>query len=141
MDKLVVIMVVIGGEFIVEECNFLFVVYKNVIGFFCVVWCIVFFIEQKEEGCKNDDYVVLVCDYCVKVENEFFDVCVCILKFLDVSFIFIVFVSEFKVFYLKMKGDYYWYLVEFKVGDEWKIVVEDIMYVYKNVQVWILFRF
>ncbi|CAI9753198.1 unnamed protein product [Fraxinus pennsylvanica] len=42
--------------------------------------------------------------------------------------------SESKVFYLKMKGDYYRYLAEFKAGNESKEVGEDTVLAYKTAQ-------
>ncbi|KAK4707761.1 hypothetical protein R3W88_028686 [Solanum pinnatisectum] len=132
MDKLV-----IGSgssELTVEERNLLSVAYKNVIGSLRAAWRIVSSIEQKEEGRKNDEHVVLVKDYRSKVESELSDVCAGILKILDQYLIPSASAGESKVFYLKMKGDYYRYLAEFKVGNERKEAAEDTMLAYKAAQ-------
>ncbi|KAI5420293.1 14-3-3-like protein B, variant 2, partial [Lathyrus oleraceus] len=97
-------------------------------------WRIVSSIEQKEEGRKNDDHVVLVKDYRSKVESELSNVCASILELLDSNLIPSGSSSESKVFYYKMKGDYHRYLAEFKIGDERKFAAEDTMLSYKAAQ-------
>ncbi|KAG6774123.1 hypothetical protein POTOM_021472 [Populus tomentosa] len=123
-----------GGELNVEERNLLSVAYKNVIGSLRAAWRIVSSIEQKEEGRKNEDHVVLVKEYRSKVESELSDVCASILRLLDSNLIPSATASESKVFYLKMKGDYHRYMAEFKVGDERKAAAEDTMLSYKAAQ-------
>ncbi|KAL0350153.1 UNVERIFIED_CONTAM: 14-3-3 protein 1 [Sesamum radiatum] len=132
MDTLVV--GAAGTELSVEERNLLSVAYKNVIGSLRAAWRIVSSIEQKEEGRKNDDHVVLVKDYRSKVETELSQVCAGILKLLADYLIPSAASSESKVFYLKMKGDYHRYLAEFKVGSERKEAAEDTMLAYKAAQ-------
>ncbi|KAI5420292.1 14-3-3-like protein B [Lathyrus oleraceus] len=114
--------------------NLISVAYKNVIGSLCAAWRIVSSIEQKEEGRKNDDHVVLVKDYRSKVESELSNVCASILELLDSNLIPSGSSSESKVFYYKMKGDYHRYLAEFKIGDERKFAAEDTMLSYKAAQ-------
>ncbi|XP_057974096.1 14-3-3 protein 1 isoform X1 [Malania oleifera] len=133
MEKLVVGSSSVS-ELTVEERNLLSVAYKNVIGSLRAAWRIVSSIEQKEEGRKNEDHVVLVKDYRSKVESELSNVCAGILKLLDSHLIPSASTSESKVFYLKMKGDYHRYLAEFKVGDQRKEAAEDTMLAYKAAQ-------
>ncbi|PPS11599.1 hypothetical protein GOBAR_AA09023 [Gossypium barbadense] len=123
-----------ASELTVEERNLLSVAYKNVIGSLRAAWRIVSSIEQKEEGRKNEEHVVLVKEYRSKVESELSDVCASILTLLDSNLIPSAAASESKVFYLKMKGDYHRYLAEFKVGDERKAAAEDTMLSYKAAQ-------
>lgn len=123
-----------GGELTVEERNLLSVAYKNVIGSLRAAWRIVSSIEQKEEGRKNEEHVVLVKDYRSKVEGELLDVCLGILKMLDSHLIPSASSSESRVFYLKMKGDYHRYIAEFKVGAERKEAAEETMVAYKAAQ-------
>ncbi|KAM3283171.1 14-3-3 protein 10 [Capsicum baccatum] len=123
-----------GSELTVEERNLLSVAYKNVIGSLRAAWRIVSSIEQKEEGRKNEEHVVLVKDYRSKIESELTDVCGGILKILDQYLIPSAVSGESKVFYLKMKGDYYRYLAEFKVGNDRKEAAEDTMLAYKAAQ-------
>ncbi|GER26182.1 14-3-3 protein [Striga asiatica] len=123
-----------GSELSVEERNLLSVAYKNVIGSLRAAWRIVSSIEQKEEGRKNEEHVVLVKDYRSKVEAELSKVCAGVLKLLADHLIPSAASSESKVFYLKMKGDYHRYMAEFKVGDERKVAAEETMSSYKAAQ-------
>jgi 14-3-3 protein epsilon len=123
-----------SGDLTVEERNLLSVAYKNVIGSLRAAWRIVSSIEQKEEGRKNDGHVVLVKEYRSKIEAELSEVCASILRILDSNLIPSAVASESSVFYLKMKGDYYRYLAEFKGGDERKAAAEDTMVSYKTAQ-------
>jgi 14-3-3 protein epsilon len=134
MENLVVASTSASVELTVEERNLLSVAYKNVIGSLRAAWRIVSSIEQKEEGRKNEEHVVLVKDYRSKVELELSDVCGGILRLLDTHLIPSASGSESKVFYLKMKGDYFRYLAEFKVGSERKEAAEDTMLSYKAAQ-------
>ncbi|KAG8059121.1 hypothetical protein GUJ93_ZPchr0002g23472 [Zizania palustris] len=102
-------------ELTVEEHNLLSVAYKNVIGAHRVSWRIISSIEQKEESRGNE-----ICDG--------------ILKLLDSHLIPSSTAAEYKVFYLKMKGDYYRYLAEFKTGAEGKDAAENTMVAYKVAQ-------
>ncbi|KAB1214535.1 14-3-3-like protein GF14 kappa [Morella rubra] len=122
------------SELTVEERNLLSVAYKNVIGSLRAAWRIVSSIEQKEEGRKNEEHVVLVKDYRSKVESELSGVCAGILRLLDSHLVPSASTGESKVFYLKMKGDYHRYLAEFKIGDERKAAAEDTMLAYKAAQ-------
>lgn len=119
----------------IEERNLLSVAYKNVIGSLRAAWRIVSSIEQKEEGRNNDEQVQLVKTYRDKIENELTSVCAGVLKLMDSHLVPSAKESESKVFYLKMKGDYYRYLAEFKVGDERKQAAEETMNAYKAAQV------
>ncbi|KAF8388639.1 hypothetical protein HHK36_027316 [Tetracentron sinense] len=66
MEKLVVRSSSVG-ELTVEERNLLSLAYKNVIRSLCATWCIIFSIEQKEEGRKNEEHISLVEEYRSKV--------------------------------------------------------------------------
>ena len=56
-------------------------------------------------------------EYREQVESELSDVCNDVLNLLDKYLIPKASSAESKVFYLKMKGDYYRYLSEVAVGD------------------------
>ncbi|KAJ9670209.1 hypothetical protein PVL29_026637 [Vitis rotundifolia] len=133
MEKLVFASTPVG-ELTVEERNLLSVAYKNVIGALRAAWRIVSSIEHKEEGRQNDDHVSLVKDYRSTVESELSEVCGNILKLIESHLIPSASSSESKVFFLKMKGDYYRYLAEFKFGNERKEAAEFTMLAYKAAQ-------
>ncbi|ORX93240.1 14-3-3 protein [Basidiobolus meristosporus CBS 931.73] len=100
-------------ELSVEERNLLSVAYKNVIGARRASWRIVSSIEQKEESKGNEAQVTKIKTYRNKIEQELTEICEDILKVLDEHLVPKASNGESKVFYLKMKGDYYRYLSEF----------------------------
>ncbi|CEP13786.1 hypothetical protein [Parasitella parasitica] len=107
-------------ELTVEERNLLSVAYKNVIGARRASWRIVSSIEQKEESKGNSSQVEKIKGYRQKIESELQDVCKDILNVLEEDLIPYAKGGESRVFYSKMKGDYYRYLAEFLTGDERK---------------------
>ncbi|KAG2181660.1 hypothetical protein INT44_008475 [Umbelopsis vinacea] len=107
-------------ELTVEERNLLSVAYKNVIGARRASWRIVSSIEQKEENKGNSGQVEKIKSYRQKIENELNDVCRDILAVLDEHLVTSATSGESKVFYYKMKGDYYRYLAEFATGEDRK---------------------
>ncbi|ORX52773.1 14-3-3 family protein epsilon [Hesseltinella vesiculosa] len=109
-----------GKELSVEERNLLSVAYKNVIGARRASWRIVSSIEQKEESKGHGPQVAKIKEYRAKIEQELYDVCNDILKLLDESLIANATDGESKVFYYKMKGDYFRYVAEYATGDQRK---------------------
>lgn len=116
----------------VEERNLLSVAYKNVIGARRASWRIVVSIEQKEESKGNTRQAQLVKDYRKKVEKELDDICHDILTVLDKYLIPSAEQGESRVFYYKMKGDYYRYLAEFYTGDERQKVADESLKAYST---------
>ena len=124
-----------GSELSVEERNLLSVAYKNTVGSRRAAWRIISSVEQKEsvetdsfkfcpfgpeevippkgetswkEKSKgNETQAGYAKDYRVKVENELQKICDTILKLLDQGLIPKATQAESKVFYQKMKADYY----------------------------------
>lgn len=105
-------------ELTVEERNLLSVAYKNVVGARRASWRIVASIEQREESKGNSQQVALIRDYRQKIEKELKDICHDILNVLDTYLIPSAKTGEYKVFYYKLKGDYYRYLAEICLGQE-----------------------
>ena len=102
----------------IEERNLLSVGYKNVIGARRASWRILSSIEDKERSQRGDANGASIATYRVKVEKELDDICQEILAILDEHLIVEHASDESKVFYYKMKGDYYRYLAEFLQGDD-----------------------
>ncbi|KOS19490.1 14-3-3 protein -like protein [Escovopsis weberi] len=115
----------------VEERNLLSVAYKNVIGARRASWRIVTSIEQKEESKGNATQVHLIKEYRQKIEAELAKICEDILEVLDKHLIPCAASGESKVFYEKMKGDYYRYLAEFATGDRRKDSADQSLQAYK----------
>jgi 14-3-3 protein epsilon len=119
-------------ELSVEERNLLSVAYKNVIGARRASWRIISSIEQKEENKGNTVHVQRIQEYRTKIEKELAGICNDILAVLDQHLIPAATSGESKVFYYKMKGDYYRYQAEFSVADERKNVSEQSLASYKT---------
>lgn len=99
-----------------EERNLLSVAFKNVVGARRSAWRVISSIGVKSEGVEKK--LQLVNEYREKVEKELQEICNNVLNLLDKYLIANTKNSESKVFYLKMKGDYYRYLAEVATGDE-----------------------
>ncbi|XP_061903557.1 14-3-3 protein beta/alpha-1-like [Entelurus aequoreus] len=117
-------------DLINEERNLLSVAYKNVVGARRSSWRVISSIEQKSEG--NDKKQQMARDYRVKIESELKEICHDVLSLLDKFLIANASLPESKVFYLKMKGDYYRYLSEVASGDSKKETVEESENAYQN---------
>jgi len=111
-----------GSELSNEERNLLSVAYKNVVGARRSSWRVVSSIETKSEGAESK--AALAKEYRIKIEKELKDVCNDVVKLLDSFLVPKATTPESKVFYLKMKGDYYRYLAEVAAGDDKKAVVD-----------------
>ncbi|ORX67487.1 14-3-3 protein, partial [Linderina pennispora] len=119
-------------ELSVEERNLLSVAYKNVIGARRASWRIISSIEQKESSKGNTEHVEIVAKQRKVVEKELADICKDILAVLDSSLIGSASTGESKVFYLKMKGDYYRYLAEFETDAARKDASDKSLEAYKQ---------
>ncbi|MEE6476787.1 hypothetical protein FKM82_011219 [Ascaphus truei] len=111
-----------GEELSNEERNLLSVAYKNVVGARRSAWRVISSIEQKTEG--SDKKLQMVKEYREKVECELRTICEAVLNLLDKFLIANATNPESKVFYLKMKGDYFRYLAEVAAGDDRKQTIE-----------------
>ncbi|KAG9140288.1 hypothetical protein Leryth_024211 [Lithospermum erythrorhizon] len=118
-------------ELSVEERNLLSVGYKNVIGARRASWRIMSSIEHEEESKGNESNVKLIKDYHQKVEEELFKICSDILSVIDQHLIPSSKTGEAKVFYYKMKGDYYRYLAEFKSDQDRKEAADQSLKAYE----------
>jgi len=107
-----------GAELSVEERNLLSVAYKNAVGSRRASWRIISSVEQKEGSKGNDTNVAHCKEYRTKVETELQGICDTILSLLDGSLVPGAKDAESKVFYHKMKGDYFRYIAEFTDGDK-----------------------
>uniref|UniRef100_A0A0B6ZVZ8 14-3-3 domain-containing protein n=1 Tax=Arion vulgaris TaxID=1028688 RepID=A0A0B6ZVZ8_9EUPU len=99
------------GTLTQEKRNLLSVAYKNVVGARRSSWRVICMIEQKAE---NDKRKADVQEARTKVEAELDATCNEVLSLLEKQLITDECSDEEKVFYLKMKGDYYRYTAEYK---------------------------
>ncbi|GFR08439.1 14-3-3 protein zeta [Trichonephila clavata] len=119
-----------GVELSNEERNLLSVAYKNVVGARRSSWRVISSIEQKTEGSEKKQQMAK--EYREKVETELREICYDVLGLLDNFLIPKASNAESKVFYLKMKGDYYRYLAEVATGDQKNSVVEESQKAYQE---------
>uniref|UniRef100_A0A4W5QUD6 14-3-3 protein theta n=1 Tax=Hucho hucho TaxID=62062 RepID=A0A4W5QUD6_9TELE len=119
-----------GGELSNEERNLLSVAYKNVVGARRSAWRVISSIGQKTEG--SDKKLAMVNEYREKVEGELRDICNDVLELLNKYLIENSTNAESKVFYLKMKGDYYRYLAEVASGDDKTATIESSQEAYQQ---------
>jgi 14-3-3 protein epsilon len=115
----------------VEERNLLSVAYKNSVGSRRTAWRAISSIEQKEDT-KGSKHIGLLRDYKKKIEAELSGFCNDILELLDNYLIKRASNSEAKVFFLKMKGDYYRYIAEYATGDVHSKAAEGALQAYKE---------
>jgi len=123
-----------GSELSVEERNLLSVAYKNAVGSRRAAWRIITSVEQKEKSKGNEENAKFAKEYCLKVEGELDKICNTILKLLDENLIKQAGNGESKVFYQKMKADYYRYIAEFKDGDAKKQAAESARAAYADAE-------
>merc|ERR1711988_1498043 len=123
-----------GSELSVEERNLLSVAYKNTVGSRRAAWRIISSVMQKETSKGNADNAAFAKEYCTKVENELQGICDTILGLLDGTLIPKASGGESKVFYQKMKADYFRYIAEFSDGDAKAKAAESARKAYSDAQ-------
>uniref|UniRef100_A0A8C5ADX7 Tyrosine 3-monooxygenase/tryptophan 5-monooxygenase activation protein, beta polypeptide a n=1 Tax=Gadus morhua TaxID=8049 RepID=A0A8C5ADX7_GADMO len=119
-----------GVELSNEERNLLSVAYKNVVGARRSSWRVISSIEQKTEG--NEKKQQMAREYREKIEAELEEICKDVLNLLDKFLIANATQAESKVFYLKMKGDYFRYLSEVASGASKKTTVDNSQEAYQD---------
>jgi len=119
-----------GEELTNEERNLLSVAYKNVVGARRSSWRVISSIESKTD--QDPTQGKMCAEYREKVEKELRDICGDVLKLLDDYLIPKSTQSESKVFYMKMKGDYYRYLAEVATGEDRAGIMENSKNAYKD---------
>merc|ERR1712046_158655 len=123
-----------GDELSVEERNLLSVAYKNAVGSRRAAWRIITSVEQKEKTKGNEGNAGFAKEYCGKVEGELDKICNTILGLLDGNLIPKASNGESKVFYQKMKADYYRYIAEFTDGDKKTTAANNAKLAYEEAQ-------
>merc|ERR1711957_736688 len=118
----------------VEERNLLSVAYKNAVGSRRAAWRIITSVEQKEKTKGNEEQAKYAKEYCGKVESELQKICDTILGLLDSNLISKSSTGESKVFYQKMKADYYRYIAEFSQGEAKTLAAENARKAYADAQ-------
>merc|ERR1712018_998488 len=106
----------------------------NAVGSRRAAWRIITSVEQKEKTKGIEDQAKWAKEYCSKVEAELQKICDTILGLLDKNLISKASTGESKVFYQKMKADYYRYIAEFTDGDKKSSAAEKSRQAYQEAQ-------
>jgi 14-3-3 protein epsilon len=114
-----------------EERNILSAGFKNVISGKRASWRVLHSLEKKEEK-KNSQNISNIREIKTRVEDEMKKICNDIQNALDAYLIPNAKDSETKVFYLKLKGDYYRYSAEFSTTSEFEKVCQLAEQAYKD---------
>ena len=118
-----------SGNLDPEKRNLLSVAYKNAVGSRRSAWRVISSIEKKE----GEDASETIKSYKKTIEKELTGICNEILDLLDKILGSISKDDiESRVFYLKMKGDYYRYLAEIKLDEGREDVVSKALAAYKE---------
>lgn len=117
-----------GEKLTDEERNLLSVAFKNVVGARRSAWRIISAFETKDKD------LTIINSYRMEIENELQEKCNDVLGLIEDHLLKQLTEEdgESKVFYLKMKGDYYRYLVEVTTGEEREGLAEKSKEAYEN---------
>lgn len=112
--------------------------YKNCVGTLRTSWRIIETLEKKEESkAQNEEsqkHIKLIQTQKKAIEKELHEICDEIINTLNDRLIPTASDAASKVFYLKMKGDYYRYLGEFCPSDQREKVAKDALEAYSKAQ-------
>lgn len=100
-----------AGELNEEERTLLSVAYKQAVGERRQAWRVISHYEEKQQS-RNPEGLGLIKEYKDKINAELHGLCEDIAVLVDSKLIKADQGDEVKVFYLKMKGDYYRYMAE-----------------------------
>nr|XP_010939738.1 14-3-3-like protein GF14 lambda [Elaeis guineensis] len=112
-------------DFTAEERCLFAVAYKNVVGSRRSSWWAIFSMEHKEESRRNEADAAIIKRYRVRIEAELSSIIEGVLGLLDSHLIPSAGSAESKVFYLKLKGDCYRYIAEFRAWEERRQAAKD----------------
>ena len=112
-----------------EEKNIFYKSFKYVVNSKRSAWLSVNYLEEKE---KNDERMEIIKNYKNILEKDISDICKNVITLINNFLISKTVLDESKMFFLKMKGDYYRYLCEFKTLNENKNYLDESEKNYKN---------
>jgi 14-3-3 protein epsilon len=101
-----------------EERLLLHEAYKQAVDARRDSWRAVYNTEQKEQGRVPEELMEITREYRKEIENEINNLCSDALCIIEYKIVRNTASGEPKVFYYKMKGDYYRYIAEFAYGSE-----------------------
>ena len=120
-----------NGDLTEEERNLVSVASKNCVSTKRGAWRSIYGIEVREKT-NNSKYQHLVSQLKIKLEKELMQACERMLNFIDNFLLKNSSSPESKVFYLKLKGDYYRYIAEFSLGNNHEDIANSSLKAYKQ---------
>jgi len=115
-----------------DERNLLSIAYKNTISLRRQAVRTLLAYEMKEKKKDESAYLPYIIEYKQRIENELTNLCLKIIKNIDTYLIPRATEAEAKVFYHKMKADYYRYIAENVEGDSKKQYAEQSLKSYND---------
>jgi len=101
----------VDGELNDDERTLLSVAYKQAVGECRTAWRTISYYEEKMKG-RGSEHLGLIEDYKIKIRNDLDRLCGELIDLVDHKLLKEGEPTESRVFYLKMKGDYYRYRSE-----------------------------
>ncbi len=119
-------------DFSSDERNLLSIAYKNTISLRRQAIRTLFAYEMKEKKKEDSAYLAYISEYKKKIEKELENLCLKIIKNIDEFLVPKASDSEAKVFYHKMKADYFRYIAENVEGEKKKSFSDSSMKSYQE---------
>jgi 14-3-3 protein epsilon len=101
-----------------DERNLLSIAYKSSVSSRRTAYRTILAYENKEKKKENSAFLPYILEYKKKIEQELTKMCSNIIETIESRLLKKATDPEAKVFYQKMKGDYYRYVAEFYQGDD-----------------------
>ena len=114
-----------------EERNLVSVASKNCVSSKRAAWRSIYGIEVKEKA-NNSKYIHLVSELKQNLEKELKSSCDRMLDYIDNYLLINSSSDDSKVFYLKLKGDYFRYIAEFSLGSNHSEIAQNSINAYKQ---------
>jgi 14-3-3 protein epsilon len=107
-----------------DERNLLSIAYKSSVSSRRTAYRTILAYENKEKKKENSAFLPYIQEYKKKIEQELIKMCSDIIETVETKLLKKATDAESKVFYQKMKGDYYRYIAEFYQGVDKKKYVD-----------------
>ena len=121
-----------SGDLNSDERNLLSIAYKNSVSSRRTALRTIMAYEMKEKKKESSNFLPYIQEYRRKVEEELTKMCKNVLDTIDNFLLKRSEDDEAKVFYLKMKGDYYRYIAEYATGELKQSVSDGALSSYKS---------
>jgi hypothetical protein len=115
-----------------DERNLLSIAYKSSVSSRRTALRTIIAYEMKEKKKDNSSFLPFIQEYKKKVEDELTKMCHNVISTIDNKLMKKASEAEAKVFYLKMKGDYYRYIAEYNHGENRTNIVNGALEAYNR---------